>query len=214
MAHQKVTSDIKSQQCQNHFSSGPVCLFLFHPDSGVIVVQSALYGRADRETCSKGRPQQELNNVGCSQQGTLNVLKTRCDGKRVCEIKTNLVRISDPCRGIYKYLETTYTCNPASHVTCERSMGRLQCDQGQVIFVYGAHYGRRDQTTCSRHQRTSAIQNVACSIPVTQVAQRCNGQNSCTVKANNSVFGDPCAGTYKYLEVAYICQCKWLTLYT
>uniref|UniRef100_A0A672ZM26 SUEL-type lectin domain-containing protein n=1 Tax=Sphaeramia orbicularis TaxID=375764 RepID=A0A672ZM26_9TELE len=83
---------------------------------------------------------------------------------------------------------------------------RLTGGSGQVIFVYGAHYGRRDQTTCSRHQRTSAIQNVACSIPVTQVAQRCNGQNSCTVKANNSVFGDPCAGTYKYLEVAYICQ--------
>lgn len=36
----------------------------------------------------------------------------------------------------------------------------------------------------------------------------CNGKNNCTISATNSVFGDPCGGTYKYLEVAYICQCK------
>lgn len=46
-------------------------------DSGVIVVQAALYGRADRETCSEGRPPQQLTNTECSQTGTLDVLKTR-----------------------------------------------------------------------------------------------------------------------------------------
>ena len=35
---------------------------------------------------------------------------------------------------------------------------------------------------------------------------RCNGQNRCEVQASNSVFGDPCGHTYKYLEVSY--QCK------
>lgn len=39
---------------------------------------------------------------------------------------------------------------------------------------------------------------------------RCNGKNSCTVSASNSVFGDPCGGTYKYLEVSYVCDCKYL----
>lgn len=38
----------------------------------------------------------------------------------------------------------------------------------------------------------------------------CNGKNSCTIRASNSVFGDPCGGTYKYLEVAYVCECKSL----
>lgn len=37
----------------------------------------------------------------------------------------------------------------------------------------------------------------------------CSGKNICTIKASNSVFGDPCVGTYKYLELAYICECKY-----
>uniref|UniRef100_A0A8C7Z5U2 SUEL-type lectin domain-containing protein n=1 Tax=Oryzias sinensis TaxID=183150 RepID=A0A8C7Z5U2_9TELE len=35
---------------------------------------------------------------------------------------------------------------------------------------------------------------------------RCNGKNSCIIKAGNSEFGDPCVGTFKYLEVAYTCN--------
>lgn len=46
-------------------------------ENGVISVVAALYGRADRETCSEGRPQQQLNNTECSQQGTVDVLRRR-----------------------------------------------------------------------------------------------------------------------------------------
>ena len=46
-------------------------------DSGVISVQAALYGRADRDTCSEGRPPQQLTNTKCSQQGTVDVLRRR-----------------------------------------------------------------------------------------------------------------------------------------
>ncbi|RVE70232.1 hypothetical protein OJAV_G00062800 [Oryzias javanicus] len=38
------------------------------------------------------------------------------------------------------------------------------------------------------------------------VAQTCNGKNNCTIKASNSVFGAPCSGTYKYLDLTYVCQ--------
>ncbi|KAK2851957.1 hypothetical protein Q5P01_008233 [Channa striata] len=169
-------------------------------DTGVISVQTALYGRTDSETCSEGRPPQQLSNTKCSQQGTVDVLRKRCDGKRVCEINTKIVRTSDPCYGIFKYLDTTYSCFPANHlVTCENSLGQLHC-------VYGADYGRRDQSTCSYKRPAAQVQNVDCSSPTEKVAKSCNGKNSCTVRASNSVFGDPCAGTYKYLEVAYVCQ--------
>nr|XP_019969415.1 PREDICTED: L-rhamnose-binding lectin CSL2-like [Paralichthys olivaceus] len=83
-------------------------------DSGVISVQDALYGRTDRQTCSEGRPPQQLLNTACSLQGTFDLLRTRCDGKRVCELNTNDARRSDPCVGTFKYLETNYTCFPAS----------------------------------------------------------------------------------------------------
>ncbi|XP_069550035.1 L-rhamnose-binding lectin SML-like [Brachyistius frenatus] len=176
-------------------------------DIGVISVQAALYGRADRTTCSEGRPANQLVNTKCSQRGTVDVLKKRCDGKRVCEFNTNVVRTSDPCQGIYKYVETNYTCFPAIQiVACENSLAHLYCDEGQVIFVYGADYGRRDMTTCSYKRPASQIQNVHCLRPTNKVAESCNGKNSCTIRASNSVFGDPCGGTYKSLEVAYVCE--------
>src|SRR4029434_793259 len=34
---------------------------------------------------------------------------------------------------------------------------------------------------------------------------RCNGMSSCAVPVTNSVFPDPCRGTYKYLDVSFTC---------
>ncbi|XP_075331572.1 L-rhamnose-binding lectin SML-like [Odontesthes bonariensis] len=177
-------------------------------EDGVIIVQSALYGRLDTETCSEGRPSEQLTNTKCSQKGTVDVLKKRCDGKKVCEINANVVRTSDPCHGIYKYLDTTYGCFPAVRsVACEFSLANLQCGEilGQVISVLGADYGRSDRNTCIFGRPTGQVQNILCSRPASEVAASCNGKSSCSVKASNSMFGDPCVGTYKYLEVTYIC---------
>ena len=35
---------------------------------------------------------------------------------------------------------------------------------------------------------------------------RCDGHSKCEVMASNSVFGDPCKDTFKYLQVYYTCQ--------
>ncbi|KAK2898122.1 hypothetical protein Q8A73_014502 [Channa argus] len=139
-------------------------------------------------------------------QTFFNNTDTVCDGKRVCQINTNVLRTSDPCYGIYKYLDTIYTCIAEKRsVTCEGSVLNLQCDKGKVLYIHSADYGRHDQTTCSYQRPAGQVQNVQCSRASNIVAQSCNGRNSCTVSASNSVFGDPCGGTYKYLEVAYIC---------
>ena len=37
---------------------------------------------------------------------------------------------------------------------------------------------------------------------------RCNGEERCMVEAENAVFGDPCYGVEKYLEVWYTCKPK------
>ncbi|XP_076022298.1 uncharacterized protein LOC143012854 [Genypterus blacodes] len=175
-------------------------------DTGVISVLAALYGRADRNTCSEGRPTGQLENTECAQQGTVNVLKTRCDGKSVCELDVNVISTSDPCSGTYKYLETNYTCLPAHRVVaCENSLAHLHCDAGLVIDVHNADFGRRDTTTCFYKRPASQLVNVYCSTPTNKVAESCNGKNSCKVSASNSVFGDTCVGTYKYLELAYSC---------
>ncbi|XP_026223266.1 L-rhamnose-binding lectin SML-like [Anabas testudineus] len=176
-------------------------------ESGVIGVQAALYGRADSEICSQGMFASQTLRTNCSQQGFQRVLQARCDGKRECELSQNVVRTSDPCFGTYKYIDTTYACFPARHiVVCETSYLNLRCDEGQVLFVYSADYGRHDRTTCSFDRPAVQVQNVQCSLRVNKVAERCNGKSSCTIQATNSEFGDPCVGTYKYLEVYYTCH--------
>ncbi|CAI5648884.1 unnamed protein product [Oreochromis niloticus] len=160
--------------------------------SGVMIVQSVLYRCADKEICSR------LHD--------LDVIKKSCDLKEVCEINTNMVRTCDP--SVCTYLDITFKCFPAIHsVTCEGSQAKLQCGEGQVIVVYWANYGRRDNTTCP-DGNTAQLQNVTCLSPGSPeyVTNRCNWQNSCTVEAKSSVFGDPCGDTYKYLEVVYDCQ--------
>ncbi|XP_039459923.1 L-rhamnose-binding lectin SML-like [Oreochromis aureus] len=156
---------------------------------GRIIVRSAVYRCGGEVTCSQGDAE---NNV-----------RNSCDGKTVCDIKSNITY--DP--GVCRYLETTYACFTHHSVTCEGSQSNLQCDEGQVIVVYWANFGRRDNTTCPDGS-PNHVKNVNCfcSTSMESVTNRCNWQNSCTVEAKTSVFGDPCGGTCKYLEVFYTCQ--------
>ncbi|KAM9705201.1 L-rhamnose-binding lectin CSL3-like [Menidia menidia] len=169
----------------------------------VISVQRAVYGRRDRTTCTIGRPASQLENVRCSTPA--NKVAERCNGKSSCSVDAINSVFGDPCYGTYKYLELDYICQ-IRNVACEGSVAQLKCAQSQVISVQRAVYGRRDRTTCITGRPASQIENVRCSTPANKVAERCNGKSSCSVDAINSVFGDPCYGTYKYLEVDYTCQ--------
>uniref|UniRef100_A0A671YZQ3 SUEL-type lectin domain-containing protein n=1 Tax=Sparus aurata TaxID=8175 RepID=A0A671YZQ3_SPAAU len=95
-------------------------------------------------------------------------------------------------------------------VACEHSLAFLQCGKITrsllVIFVLGADYGRRDSSTCSINRPANHLQNTLCSRPTTKVAESCNGKSSCSVKASNSVFGDPCSDSYKYLVPSTECE--------
>ena len=35
---------------------------------------------------------------------------------------------------------------------------------------------------------------------------RCDQQNSCSVPVSSELFGDPCPGTHKYVEIHYTCS--------
>uniref|UniRef100_A0A669ENV2 SUEL-type lectin domain-containing protein n=1 Tax=Oreochromis niloticus TaxID=8128 RepID=A0A669ENV2_ORENI len=170
----------------------------------VIVVSWANYGRRDTTTCPG---QYTIMTQHIFADSPLTCVH-RCNGKNSCTVEEP--SSVDPCVNIYKYLEVFYTCQVHS-VTCEGSQAKLQCGEGQVIVVYWANYGRRDNTTCP-DGNTAQLQNVTCLSPGSPeyVTNRCNWQNSCTVEAKTSVFGDPCGGTYKYLEVVYDCQSKSL----
>uniref|UniRef100_A0A3P9DNZ7 SUEL-type lectin domain-containing protein n=1 Tax=Maylandia zebra TaxID=106582 RepID=A0A3P9DNZ7_9CICH len=176
-------------------------------DGHIIAVHWANYGRRDTTTCSYQRPECEIQNARCINP--TSKVADSCNGKRSCIIEASNSVFGDPCPGTYKYLEVAYDC-PFHSITCEHSYANLHCDEGHVIVVLSAEYGRDDSTTCSYKRPPAQLSNTQCSIPTSKVAESCNGRNSCSIKVRNSMFGDPCPGTYKYLEVVYTCESKCL----
>nr|XP_006811340.1 PREDICTED: rhamnose-binding lectin-like [Saccoglossus kowalevskii] len=85
---------------------------------------------------------------------------------------------------------------------CEGDTLNIDCGS-DVIHVLAANYGRTDGTTCPH----SAMSNQACfaTNSLSIVTTACEGISICSIAALNSIFGDPCHGTYKYLEVDYEC---------
>ncbi|XP_078592870.1 uncharacterized protein LOC144871366 [Branchiostoma floridae x Branchiostoma japonicum] len=90
---------------------------------------------------------------------------------------------------------------------CEHETLSLRCPTGQYINIISALYGRiLPSSVCGRPVLTTNC-NSTKSLEV--VTGSCNGRENCSVKATNGVFGDPCGGTFKYLEVA--CSCTGRT---
>ncbi|KAK9968275.1 hypothetical protein ABG768_002609 [Culter alburnus] len=91
-------------------------------------------------------------------------------------------------------------------LTCEGGSAYLRCDLG-FIKVLKANYGRTDRTTCASGRPANQISNTHCfqGTSLHTMSTRCDGSKSCSVPAVNSIFSDPCYGTYKYLDVSYLC---------
>ncbi|KAI2661384.1 Rhamnose-binding lectin [Labeo rohita] len=173
--------------CDGPFVQRLIC------DTGVISVQSATFGRTSSLICSAGRPPSEISNTQCSID--VPAVSKRCNGLRQCEIDAQGLAPRDPCVGTYKYYTTNYICIPAEY-------GKIQ--------INTANYGRTDKTTCSEGRPSSELQNTNCYSPnaLSPVSKRCEGKNSCSILASNSVFSDPCGGTFKYLYILYTCEYK------
>uniref|UniRef100_A0A3B4BET6 SUEL-type lectin domain-containing protein n=1 Tax=Periophthalmus magnuspinnatus TaxID=409849 RepID=A0A3B4BET6_9GOBI len=70
----------------------------------------------------------------------------------------------------------------------------VDTDRG-VIAVQAALYGRQDRETCSYGWIMDHPSDTNCSSLLMFVRPGCDGRTS------TSVFGDPCVGIYKHLEV-------------
>ena len=89
-------------------------------------------------------------------------------------------------------------------MVCEHKTINMVCGAGEVISVQSAMYGRRKAKVCpgANHDNTNCKGN---GDSLQKVQRKCDGQSTCEVKASNSFFGDPCRGTFKYLQVSYSC---------
>ncbi|XP_057300750.1 L-rhamnose-binding lectin CSL3-like [Hydractinia symbiolongicarpus] len=88
---------------------------------------------------------------------------------------------------------------------CEHRTLSLKCPLETVIEVSSANYGRLSKHIC--HSATShRTTTCRASSSLNKVRSSCNGKQSCKISASNRVFGDPCVGIFKYLEVNFICR--------
>lgn len=161
-------------------------------EQATIKVLSASYGRTNSFMCSTEKPASQLSNVQCIQSTSVSIMAANCDGKQDCLVSASNDVFGDPCVGTYKYLSVTYSCIPI---------------YPNYIKVLSANYGRTNSLTCSYGRPASQLSNIQCiqSTSLSIMASKCDGKPDCGVFASHTVFGDPCVGTYKYLNVTYIC---------
>ncbi|CAH1272979.1 ADGRL2 [Branchiostoma lanceolatum] len=101
--------------------------------------------------------------------------------------------LASSCVGLGQ--ETDFACEPGSL--------RLSCPAGKTLLIDEANFGR----TTTGHACPCGNCNTNCRAAnsLSVVRSACQGLQQCTVTANGLLFGDPCPGTEKYLEVTYRC---------
>ncbi|XP_077866013.1 uncharacterized protein LOC144353309 [Saccoglossus kowalevskii] len=92
-----------------------------------------------------------------------------------------------------------------SKIVCENQRMDIDCSHGTIHVVF-ANYGRTNRETCT-DLLTGDLQSVQCSAEtrIYELNGVCNNMQTCSIIASNSVFGNPCWGTFKYLQVKYYC---------
>ncbi|XP_029639842.1 adhesion G protein-coupled receptor L2 isoform X2 [Octopus sinensis] len=91
---------------------------------------------------------------------------------------------------------------------CEKNNLTLDCGDNGIIRITRANYGRFTINQCNFFAQVDGW-NIQCHSKLSNIVarERCDGRVSCKIPAENSIFGgDPCSGTFKYLEVHYICE--------
>ena len=190
-----------------HLESATICedakVIIRCVTAGRITLVSASYGRHDRATCSHP----SIGTTSRHAATSLAIVQSKCNIKTSCELHASNAVFGDPCFGTFKYLEVKFQCIQAIQETiCEHYRRTLSCPRGgKLIYVLEASYGRHDRHTCLHPPSISHTTNCHAGNSFSIVKSKCNNKSSCSLFASNSVFGDPCWGTYKYLMVKYRC---------
>ncbi|SPQ93242.1 unnamed protein product (mitochondrion) [Plasmodiophora brassicae] len=167
----------------------------------VSAVAFASYGLPDRTTISPK----------CHAPSSAAVAQQACLHRPSCSIQAANSVFGDPCYGTRKHLNLALICSgpapappqPQTHEIFgsadETTTLALSCPAGQTVSAVAfASYGLPDRTTISPKCHAASSAAVA--------QQACLHRPSCSIQAANSVFGDPCYGTRKHLNLALICS--------
>ncbi|CAK8676565.1 unnamed protein product [Clavelina lepadiformis] len=184
--------------CENH-NVHVTC-----PKGDVIYVLDGFYGRKNAKTC----PSKVNHNITCAAHNSLEKIMQTCNYKNSCVLRPINLLYGDPCIGVYKYISMNYMClptplGPFKKVACQPHTLDVSCPAGKKIDVVNGYYGRLNSHTCpSFHILTTKCYAFGSS---QLLAFTCDGRQSCSIKASNRFFGNPCWGTQKYLQMHYYC---------
>ncbi|UYV64579.1 hypothetical protein LAZ67_3001240 [Cordylochernes scorpioides] len=88
---------------------------------------------------------------------------------------------------------------------CEGRDLRVSCDGEGVIRLARANYGRFSLSLCNDPGRMDWRVNCMSYKSFLIMQNRCHLKPNCSITVSSAIFGDPCPGTLKYLEVQYHC---------
>lgn len=89
---------------------------------------------------------------------------------------------------------------------CEDTTLNITCGADLYLDVIRANYGRFSITICNDHGNTDWKVDCQAGRTLRAMQARCSNKKQCIVPVQSSIFGDPCPGTYKYIEVHYACR--------
>ncbi|EEC17843.1 conserved hypothetical protein, partial [Ixodes scapularis] len=88
---------------------------------------------------------------------------------------------------------------------CEGSQLSFACPEGQLISLIRANYGRFSISICNEHGTLDWSVDCKSNRSYNVIRESCGMQRQCSLPASTALFGDPCPGTFKYLEAHYQC---------
>ncbi|XP_076073861.1 uncharacterized protein LOC143045313 isoform X2 [Mytilus galloprovincialis] len=101
--------------------------------------------------------------------------------------------------------QTSGQNNDLNYILCEGAKSpTLTCSATQIIIIEDAVYGRTDSIVCPHRSVSSSVSYSCKRTDTSRVASNCDYNQICLPDSSNK-DGDPCPGTYKYLNVTYRC---------
>ena len=105
---------------------------------------------------------------------------------------------------------TAYSCEHPSENHVQAQVGEqnalLQCNQGFVIRVNSATYGKPTEEQCL--SKNTYQHNLTCGSTADHTATakaKCDGEEACTYHGTNKEAGDPCHNVAKHTVIEYSC---------
>ena len=87
------------------------------------------------------------------------------------------------------HYKTTYAC--------EGKQLDLSCDEGKMIHLVRANYGRFSLSICNPSGQLDLSVNCMSFRSFLIMQDRCTQSSNCSVVVSSALFGDPCPGTSK-----------------